>query len=267
VAIEFLPDAQAAGYAVFPEVLSQAELERYFFLDDADLEAVAPKRRAHNRLGFAVQLASVRYLGRFMPDPRQVRVEVAEYLAEQLEIADPSCLKEYGERDGDGPYPRRGDSEGRHPADRSGHCDPGPQPAGEGGNPATDHGGPQESSTLHDNSPQEDPSAANPRRTAARHPTSDTAGVRKRAAETVCRWTARSSPGTAPVSLRAEVAFRPRSDVRAVSASIPFFARQCWVLRGENRWRSSILKAGPAARYAEQGCCCPRRQRWWPGSR
>lgn len=33
-------------------------------------------------------------------DTGQVPVEVAEYLAEQLEIADPSCLKEYGERDG-----------------------------------------------------------------------------------------------------------------------------------------------------------------------
>ncbi|MCO8307274.1 DUF4158 domain-containing protein [Streptomyces sp. RKCA-744] len=42
----------------------------------------------------------MRYLGRFMPDPRQVPVEVAEYLAEQLGIADASCLKEYGKRDG-----------------------------------------------------------------------------------------------------------------------------------------------------------------------
>ena len=65
-----------------------------------DREKVQAKRRAHNRLGFAVQLSSVRYLGRFMPDPRQVPAEVAEYLAEQLGIADVSCLKEYGERDG-----------------------------------------------------------------------------------------------------------------------------------------------------------------------
>lgn len=58
------------------------------------------KRRAHNRLGFAVQLTSVRYLGRFMPDPWQVPAEVSEYLAGQPGIADASCLKEYGERDG-----------------------------------------------------------------------------------------------------------------------------------------------------------------------
>lgn len=35
-----------------------------------------------------------------MPDPRQVPAEVAAYLAEQLGTADPSVLKEYGERDG-----------------------------------------------------------------------------------------------------------------------------------------------------------------------
>ncbi|WP_331761108.1 Tn3 family transposase (plasmid) [Streptomyces anulatus] len=99
MAVEFLSGEQA-GYGVFIGAPSRTELERYFFLDDADREAVQAKRRAHNRLGYAVQLTSVRYLGRFLPDPRQVPAEVAEYLAEQLEIADPSCLKEYGERDG-----------------------------------------------------------------------------------------------------------------------------------------------------------------------
>ncbi|SCF83312.1 protein of unknown function [Streptomyces sp. Ncost-T10-10d] len=99
MAVEFLSDQQAAQYAAFSGAPSRAELERYFFLDDSDLEKVWAKQRAHNRLGFAVQLTSVRYLSRFMPDPRQVPAEVAEYPAEQLGIADPSCLKEYGERD------------------------------------------------------------------------------------------------------------------------------------------------------------------------
>ncbi|MGW1997778.1 Tn3 family transposase [Embleya sp. NPDC001921] len=100
MAVEFLSDEQAAGYGAFHGAPSRAELERYFFLDDADRELIEGKRRAHNRLGFAVQPTSVRFLGRFMPDPRRVPEEVAEYLAEQLAIADPSCLKEYGERDG-----------------------------------------------------------------------------------------------------------------------------------------------------------------------
>ncbi len=106
MAVEFLSGEQV-GYGAFVGAPSRTELERYFFLDDADREAVQGKRRAHDRLGYAVQLTSVRYLGRFLPDPRQVPEEVAEYLAEQLEIADPSYLKEYGGRDG--PHPRRGD--------------------------------------------------------------------------------------------------------------------------------------------------------------
>lgn len=76
-----MSDEQAARYGSFYRAPSRAELERYFFLDDSDLEKVQAKRRAHNRPGFAVQLTSVRYLGRFMPDPRQVPAKVAEYLA------------------------------------------------------------------------------------------------------------------------------------------------------------------------------------------
>ncbi|WP_433258499.1 DUF4158 domain-containing protein [Streptosporangium sp. CA-135522] len=68
-------------------------MERYFFLDDTDRELIQDKRRDHNRLGFAVRLTGVRFLGRFMADPRQVPTGVAEYLAEQLDITDASCLK------------------------------------------------------------------------------------------------------------------------------------------------------------------------------
>jgi hypothetical protein len=91
---------KAARYGSFYGALARAELERFFFLDDADQEKVQAKRLTHNRLGFAVQLTTVRFLRRFMPDPRQVPVEVAEYLAEQLGITDASVLAEYGERDG-----------------------------------------------------------------------------------------------------------------------------------------------------------------------
>ncbi|MEU5547952.1 DUF4158 domain-containing protein, partial [Streptomyces sioyaensis] len=45
MAVEFLTDEQAARYGSFHEAPSRAELERYFFLDDADREAVQAKRR------------------------------------------------------------------------------------------------------------------------------------------------------------------------------------------------------------------------------
>lgn len=96
--VEFLPDEQAQSYGRFPAGFTRAELERYFFLDDVDRELIESKRRDHNRLGYALQLVTVRYVGRFLDDPLQVPVELVEYLAEQLGIADPSCVKLYAER-------------------------------------------------------------------------------------------------------------------------------------------------------------------------
>jgi hypothetical protein len=98
VPVEFLTDAQAAAFGRFTGAPSQAELERFFFLDDADLEQVALRRGARNRLGFSVQLTTVRYLGTFLADPADVPTEVLDFLAGQLGIADPSCIKQYAAR-------------------------------------------------------------------------------------------------------------------------------------------------------------------------
>lgn len=46
----------------------------------------------------ALQICSVRYLGLFLEDPLDVPWLVVEYLAEQLGISDPSCVKTYVER-------------------------------------------------------------------------------------------------------------------------------------------------------------------------
>ena len=97
--VEFLTDAQAAAYAAYDGAPSRTELERFFFLDDADRELIEGKRRSHNRLGFAAQLTTARYLGVFLDDPTDVPPEVVDYLAEQLGIADASALKAYGERE------------------------------------------------------------------------------------------------------------------------------------------------------------------------
>ncbi|MEV6940839.1 Tn3 family transposase [Streptomyces sp. NPDC051172] len=97
--VEFLTDAQAAAYAAYEGAPSRTELERFFFLDDADRELIEGKRRSHNRLGFAAQLTTARYLGVFLDDPTDVPPEVVDYLAEQLGIADTSALKAYGERE------------------------------------------------------------------------------------------------------------------------------------------------------------------------
>jgi hypothetical protein len=72
-----------------------AELDRCFLLDGKARDLIEPKRLSHTRLGHAVQLTTVLLIGRFLAEPTNVPTEVVDYLAEQLDIADPSCVKDY----------------------------------------------------------------------------------------------------------------------------------------------------------------------------
>ena len=70
-----------------------------FFLDDEDLEVVGRHRGEHMRAGFALQLTTVRWLGTFLGDPLDVPGEVLDFIAGQLDMADPSQVKRYTERE------------------------------------------------------------------------------------------------------------------------------------------------------------------------
>jgi TnpA family transposase len=96
--VEFLTDEHAAAYGSFQEVPTRPELERFFFLDTDDFDLVALRRSDGHRLGMALQICTVRYIGLFLEDPLDVPWPVVEYLAEQLGINDPSCVKQYVER-------------------------------------------------------------------------------------------------------------------------------------------------------------------------
>ena len=86
------------GYGRFG-ALSRVELERFFYLNDEDRRLIAARRRDCNRLGFALQVVTVRQLGMFLADPLDVPPELIDYLAEQLGIEDSSCVKQYTERE------------------------------------------------------------------------------------------------------------------------------------------------------------------------
>jgi len=96
--VEFLSDEQAAGFGRFVGEPLRADLDRFFYLDDADRELIAVRRGEHNCLGFAVQLGTVRFLGTFLADPLDVPWGVVEYLAAQLGFVDSSVVKKYAQR-------------------------------------------------------------------------------------------------------------------------------------------------------------------------
>lgn len=82
--VSFLSAEQRENYGRYTGVPSPQDLARYFHLDDAGHARIAKKRGDHNRLGFAVQLSTVRYLGIFLDDPMTVPGAVMHTLAKQL---------------------------------------------------------------------------------------------------------------------------------------------------------------------------------------
>ncbi|MBA1661218.1 Tn3 family transposase, partial [Escherichia coli] len=77
---------QKASYGNYHGELTKETLARYFHLDDFDRMNISEKRGDHNRLGYAVLLCTVRYLGRFPDLATSIPIAVIDFLAEQLHI-------------------------------------------------------------------------------------------------------------------------------------------------------------------------------------
>jgi hypothetical protein len=93
--VDFLSPAQEARYAAFPEPLSTDDLARHAYLDATDRAVLTALRSDHTRLGYAVQLATVRCLGTFREHPTDVPVALVATLAHQLGITLTDHLDRY----------------------------------------------------------------------------------------------------------------------------------------------------------------------------
>lgn len=93
--VGFLTQEQRDGFGRYVGQPSREELERYFHLSDDDHKTIGSLRGDHNRLGYATQLTTVRYLGTFCDEFSSVPQIVLHSLCRQLAIPDSGCIHDY----------------------------------------------------------------------------------------------------------------------------------------------------------------------------
>jgi len=95
--IGFLSPADRDRLSRFPAQIPDDDLRAFFLLSDADQQVINHQREAHTRLGFALQLCALRYLG-FAPDDLSTTPEEAVgYVAGQLGVP-AAAIHAYGQR-------------------------------------------------------------------------------------------------------------------------------------------------------------------------
>ena len=90
-------DAERRRLGRYPPQVAQEDLVTFYTLTRADKAQVNRCTDAAGRLGFALQLGTLRHLGFCPDDLASAPPEVVRFLAEQLRV-DPDAFSAYGQR-------------------------------------------------------------------------------------------------------------------------------------------------------------------------
>src|SRR5713226_6136962 len=94
----YLNPEQRHAFTQIPSDLSDRDIARYYTFTEKERELINRRRRASNRLGFAVQLALLKFPGRTLMEVKDVPRPVLTAIAEQVEVP-ASAFTSYGERE------------------------------------------------------------------------------------------------------------------------------------------------------------------------
>ena len=84
--VQLFTEAERAQRDRFPEVIAYEDLVIFFTLSDRDHESIPRSSAPHNRLGYALQLCALRFMG-FVPDDfSSAPPEAVAFVAQQLPL-------------------------------------------------------------------------------------------------------------------------------------------------------------------------------------
>ena len=81
--VNILNDVDKERFNLFPKYIQEEDVSKFFTLSESDKKEIKKQRGNHNKLGFALQICTLRFLG-FSPNLNMAPRELIIYVAKQL---------------------------------------------------------------------------------------------------------------------------------------------------------------------------------------